>query len=302
MKHVHVGIVVVNWNLKDETLRCLHSLERLDLPDRVSCQVIVVDNGSNDGSARCIARRFPQTSVISLPSNTGFGAACNRAIDQLLAGTACDFVWLMNNDAIADPRSLSKLIQATEAFPSAGVLGPKIYYQHRPRTIWYAGARKRWGVLAATDTARGQVDRGQFEAVREVDYVFGAAMLIRRSVFERIGLFDERFFVYLEDMDFCLRAQQAGFSLVFVPQAHVWHKGSASTAQHKDFRKRHFVNSTVRFARKHTAPSLIPLAIVFWLSVLLRFVFADLARGDLSAVGSYWAGLVSGLKLKAYDG
>jgi hypothetical protein len=302
MKQVQVAIVVVNWNLKNETLCCLHSLERLDLPDRVSYHVTVVDNGSCDGSAQSIARRFPESRLISLPSNTGFGAGCNRAIEHLLAETGCEFVFLMNNDTVADPRALSELIQAAEAHPEAGILGPKIYYQHRPRTIWYAGARRRWGVLAAADTGRGQPDRGQFGVMREVDYVFGAAMLVRRSVFERVGSFDERFFVYLEDMDLCLRAQDAGFSLLFVPQAQVWHKGSASTAHDNGLRKHHFVSSTVRFVRKHTAPPLIPLAIAFWSLVLLRFVFMDVVRGNLSAVGSYWAGLVSGLRLKPSDG
>ena len=124
--------------------------------------------------------------------------------------------------------------------------------------------------------------------------MFGAGMLIRCSVFERIGLFDERFFLYLEDMDFCLRAQAAGFSLLFVPQAHVWHKGAASTANHNGFRKYHFVRSTIHFARKHNTWAMMPYTAAFWALVLLRFVVVDLTRGNLSAVRSYWAGLVNG--------
>lgn len=120
-------------------------------------------------------------------------------------------------------------------------------------------------------------------------------MFIRRNVFERIGLFDEQFFLYLEDMDFCLRAQKAGFSLFFVPQARVWHKGSASTANNNGMRKYHFVKSTVGFARKHTSLALIPPAFVFWMLVFLRFIIADLARGNLAVVRSYWSGLIDGL-------
>ena len=295
MTPAQVAIIVVNWKLKDDTLRCLKSLEDLDLPDAISRRVIVVDNGSGDGSATCIADAYPESELISLSANVGFGAACNKAIRGIMRDGECDYVFLLNNDAFVHPNVLTELVQAAETHPEAGILGPKIYYQDEPRTIWYAGARKRWGVLAAVDTGRGQIDRGQFGNLREVDYVFGAGMLIRRSVFERIGLFDERFFIYLEDMDFCLRAQAAGFSLLFVPQAHVWHKGSASTAENNGFRKYHFVRSTIHFARKHTAWALMPYAAAFWVLVLLRFVVMDLTRGNLSAVRSYWAGLVNGL-------
>lgn len=294
MTPAQVVIIVVNWKLKNDTLRCLKSLEGLDLPDAISHRVIVVDNGSGDGSAKCIADAYPESELISLSTNVGFGAACNVAIRQIMWDGDDDYVFLLNNDASVHPKVLAELVQAAEAHPEAGILGPKIYYQDDPRTIWYAGARKRWGVLAAVDTGRGQVDRGQFGARREVDYVFGAGMLIRCSVFERIGLFDERFFLYLEDMDFCLRAQAAGFSLLFVPQAHVWHKGAASTANHNGFRKYHFVRSTIHFARKHNTWAMMPYTAAFWALVLLRFVVVDLTRGNLSAVRSYWSGLVNG--------
>jgi GT2 family glycosyltransferase len=291
MTHPRVTTIVVNWRLQEETLQCLRSLECLDFPQRV----IVVDNGSDDGSAECVLRHFPHTELITLPCNIGFGAACNRAIDRVLEDATCEYLLLLNNDAVVHPRALSELVDVAQAHPEGGIFGPMIYYYDDPRTIWYAGARRRRGVLAAADTGRGQVDRGQFDAVRQVDYVFGAAMFIRRSVFERIGLFDEQFFLYLEDMDFCLRAQKAGFSLFFVPQARVWHKVSASTANNNGMRKYHFVRSTVRFAKKHTSPLFSLPAFVFWTLVLLRFILDDLVRGNLAVMRAYWSGLVSGL-------
>ena len=290
-----IGVIVVNWKLKHETLRCLRSLEKLERPELFSLRVIVVDNGSGDGSVQYIASAYPELEIIALPVNVGFGAACNIAINRIMKDVSCPYVFLLNNDAVVHSSALTELIQVAEAHPAAGILGPKVYYRDKPHMLWYAGARRRWGVLAAADTGRGRVDYGQFDAVREVDYVFGVAMLIRRSVFERIGVFDERFFIYLEDMDFCLRAQEAGFSLLFVPQTHVWHKGAASTAENRGMRKYHFVKSTIYFARKHTRSLLMPLAFVFWSLVLLRFVLLDLIHGNLSDVRSYWAGLVEGL-------
>ena len=291
MTHPRVTTIVINWGLQEETLKCLRSLEQLDLP----CRVIVVDNGSGDGSVEYIARHFPQIELIALPSNVGFGPACNLAITRVLQDETCNYIFLLNNDALIHPRALSELLSTAQDCPKAGILGSKVYYHNEPDKIWYAGARKRWGVLAAADTGRGQTDHGQFDTLREVDYVFGTAMLIRRSVFERIGLFDEQFFLYLEDMDFCLRAQEAGFSLLFVPQAHVWHKGSASTANHNGMRKYHFVKSTVHFAKKHTSLASSLPAFIFWMLVLLRFIAIDLAHGNIAVIKSYWSGLVDGL-------
>jgi GT2 family glycosyltransferase len=174
-------------------------------------------------------------------------------------------------------------------------LGPKVYYHDQPERIWYAGARMRRGVLAAADTGRGQVDRGQFDQPSMVDYVFGTVMLIQRKVFESVGLFDERFFLYLEDLDLCLRAKKKGFSLLFVPEACVWHIGSASTAQHQEIRKFHYVKSTIIFLKKHLSRVVIPLALLFWSAVLIRMVIQDILRGNLSTLDTCWSALVSGL-------
>jgi len=203
-------------------------------------------------------------------------------------------VFLLNNDAVAHSCALTELVRVAEVHPEVGIVGAKIYHQDKPRTIWYAGARRRWGVLAAAGTSNGQLDRGQFDILHEVDYVFGAAMLVRRTVFETIGLLDEGFFLYLEDMDFCLRAQRAGYSLVFAPLAHVWHIGSASTIGNSGMRKYHLARSTVRFVRKHTSLAVMPLALGFWMLVLLRFVATDLVCGNLADIRSCWLGLVSG--------
>ena len=286
-----VTAVVINWRLQEATLRCLDSLTQLAPP----CHIIVVDNGSGDGSADTIACHCPEVELLRLSANIGFGAACNLAIRRALADTACDFVLLLNNDATIDRRALACLLLAAQTCPDGGIFGPKIYEHNGASTIWYAGARRRRGVLAAAGTGRGEIDGGQFERQREVDYVFGAAMLVRRTVFERVGLFDERFFLYMEDLDLCLRAQAAGFKLVFVPQAHVHHIGSASTSSNRELRTYHQVKSTIAFLRKHTVPTMILPVLMFWLLVGLRALLRELTRGQFSVVQSYWFGLADGM-------
>jgi len=307
MSNPNVTTIVVNWKLKERTAQCLHSLEQSEYP----CHILVVDNGSGDGSIEYIQERFPAVETLALPANLGFGRACNVAIRRAMQQTDCEFIFLLNNDAVIHPLALGRLVEMAQKNPQAGVLGPKIYYQDQSDgsssyRIWYAGARQRWGILAAADTGRGQVDHGQFDQTRQVDYVFGAAMLIRRSMLERIGLFDESFFLYLEDLDVCIRARQAGFSLLFVPQARAWHVGFASTSQNPALRRYHYIRSTVLFLRKHVSPVFILPALVFWMSVLLRMIVADLLRGDLHLVITCWLALSgvlfpSSAGIKSYD-
>ena len=296
MSQPEVSVVVINWRLKEETARCLESLRKSDYP----CNVVLVDNGSGDGSVAYLTKRFPHVKVIDLPDNLGFGAACNKAIAFILEETDSEYILLLNNDATIQADALAKLVNAAEANPEAGILGPKIYSNELPGHIWYAGARRRKVVLAAVDTGRGRRDRGQFDTRLEVDYVFGAAMFIRRCVFEQVGLFDKRFFLYLEDLDYCLRAQQAGFSLLFVPQAHIHHIGSASTNCRRSARRYHHARSTVIFLIKHIPPVYMLPVIGFWALVLIKTIALDLLRGETVPWRAYGSGVANGLR-KAFN-
>jgi GT2 family glycosyltransferase len=287
-----ISTIVVNWNLKEVTARCLEALERSETP----CRTIIVDNGSEDGSAAYLRERFPEVQVIGLSANVGFSGACNIAIRQALLEDSCEYIFLLNNDATVEKNALRKLVQTAEAHPKAGILGPKIYYQNEGGKIWYAGARRRRVVLAAKVIGRDEMDRGQFDLPRAVDYVFGAGMFVRREVFEDTGVFDERFFLYLEDLDFCLRAGKAGYSLLYVPEAELEHVGSASSAQNPAIRRYHHARSTLLFLAKHLSPLSIPAAAVFWTGVGLKMIGRDLVDGNPQLIRTYLAALNDGLR------
>jgi GT2 family glycosyltransferase len=282
-------IIIVNWNLKEHTAACIRSVHKTGYP----CQILVVDNGSQDGSANFITHRFPDVSVLALPHNSGFAAACNTAVHAGV-NAQTKYVLLLNNDTIVHQDFFVELISAAEAHPQAGILGPKVYSATDPRRLWHVGARRRRWVLAAVNSGRNQWDDGQFDQMREVDYIFGCAMLIRRAVIESIGVLDTRFFLYLEDMDFCLRAQAAGYRLLLVPQAKMWHHGAASTVQNPGLRKYHLARSTVYFLKKHAARIWFPAAAVFWTLVFLRELSIEFWRGDLDGVRAYVLGLLNG--------
>jgi len=299
MKKPNVKVIIVNWKLKDETVRCLYSLEKSTYP----CEVVVVDNGSKDGSTNYITDQFPNIEIIELETNIGFGSACNYAIKRLLKQSNFDYVLLLNNDSVIHPEMIGKLVDVAENQPEVGIFGPKVYYGNGPNQniLWYAGARSRKSVLAAADTGRGDIDRGQFDSRLQVDYVFGAAMLIRRSIFQRIGLFDERFFLYLEDLDFCLRTRQAGIPILFVPKAHVYHQGSASTRKDPALRKYHYSRSTILFLRKHNRSLNILLGLVFWILVFIKTAMGDIVKGEISTLNAYFTGLINGLSNNNLD-
>ena len=187
------------------------------------------------------------------------------------------------------------LYQAAESNPGAGILGPKIYYQGHTKKIWYAGSQRRAGVMAAKVPGRGEIDRGQFDQLQDVDYIFGASMFIRRQVFETTGLFDERYFLYLEDLDFCLRARGAGYTLLYTPQARVWHVGSASTAQNLALRRFHHVRSTLLFLKKHVKWIWALPAALFWSGVLVRMISRDLLEGNPYLLRAYGSALAQAI-------
>ena len=295
MIQAKVASIIVNWKLKEDTVNSIRSLNRLEVPT----SIIVVDNGSNDGSAEYITRHCPDVELIVLPSNIGFGPACNCAISKVLKEKKYDFIFFLNNDATVNSDTLSEFINAAQIYPEAGIFGAKVYYSDKPDTIWYAGARRRQGVLAATDMARGQLDYGQFEDCHEVDYIFGAAMLVRCDVFEKIGFFDNRFFLYLEDLDLCIRAQKAGFDLVFVPDAKVWHKGSASTSKNIALRRYYMAKSTIHFLRKHATPVTRLPIFILWVFIYLNDIFSDLIRGDMASFKACWSGFLHGVSEKS---
>jgi GT2 family glycosyltransferase len=211
--------VTLNWNGGDDTLRALESLAGIE--------TIVVDNGSTDGSDGEIERRFPAVELIRAGENLGFAGGNNVGIRAALERGA-DWVLLINNDAIAGEGLAGALARAAAARPDAGLLACKIYLEGD--VLQYAGASFNAALgYSGRLEGYGRRDDGRWEELRDVGRADGAAMAASRAAIERVGLLDEELFAYVEDVDWSLRMRAAGFAVVFVPDAKVWHAGSAST-------------------------------------------------------------------------
>jgi GT2 family glycosyltransferase len=218
---VKLVAVVVNWNGGDETQAALASLSGLE--------VICVDNGSTDGSDASVAERFPDVELIRTGLNLGFSGGHNIGIRRALDRGA-DWVLLLNNDAVADAGLPAALADAARARPDAGVLACKVFFSQPNDVLMYAGGSVHlllgwWG----RQEGFGHRDDGSFDVLRDVDRATGAAMAVSREAIAAAGLLDEQLFAYAEDVDWCLRIRAAGFGVIFVPGAKVWHVGSAST-------------------------------------------------------------------------
>lgn len=219
-----ISIILLNWNGKSDTLACLASLEKLSYSHY---EVIVIDNGSTDDSPAAIRSLYPQHFLIEAGQNLGFAEGNNRGIQQALKNGA-DLIFLLNNDTIVAPNLLESFIDTFRTHPEAGILGAKIFLYTERDTLDHLGGT--WNAKTGTFQLVGlhQKDNDQWQDPQELDYVCGAGLIVKRSVFETIGYLESRFFLIWEESDLCFRARKAGFKALTCPKAHLWHKVSAS--------------------------------------------------------------------------
>jgi GT2 family glycosyltransferase len=222
-----VGIVLLNWNQPADTLACLESLSRLEYG---AFEVVVVDNGSTDGSPEVLRQAFPDVTLIENDRNLGFAAGNNVGIQYLL-DHAAEYVLLLNNDTEVPPSLLRRLVDVAQSDPRIGIVGPKILYYQPNDVIWSAGGQiDRLG--RSSHLRFDEVADDRDLSPRDVDYVTGCALLIKRQAIEKVGALDERFFIYYEEAEWCARVHRAGYRIVYVPQAHMWHKIQQAARNH----------------------------------------------------------------------
>ena len=266
-----VSIIILNWNGWKDTVECLESLYRINYP---SYDVIVIDNGSKDGSVQKIkeyalgkiqvsSKFFDYTSrnkpirifeigeedakrgrfqkpfyektdperrmiLIRNRDNYGFAGGNNVGIKFALSSLNPEYILLLNNDTVVHPDFLMELVQIAEIDKRIGVVGPKILYYKNPKTINSVGARVNWIFGSSENIGEGAEDHGQYDLVGERNAILGACMLIRKTSLFDAKLFDENFFILLEETDLCIRIKTHKYRVMYTPSAKVYHKGEQS--------------------------------------------------------------------------
>jgi GT2 family glycosyltransferase len=275
MTSPRVFIIILNWNGLEDTLECLASLASLDYP---AYDVVVVDNGSTDGSVRAIRACFPLVMVIENEENLGFVGGNNVGLRYALDSGA-DYVLLLNNDTVIDPRFLTELVRVTEADERIGIASPVIFYYDAPDEIWTAGAAIDWATGSTQRLRAGEAAR-EDETYFDVDFVSGCALLAKREVVEKTGFLDSDFFLYYEEADWCVRARNEGFCIVCVPEARIWHKVSRSVGVSSPVISYYMARNALLFLRKHLTGVQWVLSSVRHLVSMARSVLSAYVRHD----------------------
>jgi hypothetical protein len=250
-----LSIIIVNWNTHELLVQCLQSIaENVRTCERVNVETFVVDNASTDGSAEMVRERFPWVRLIENAENVGFARANNQALREATGRYAV----LLNSDAELLPGTLQTLVDFMDAHPEAGACGPLLFNGdgqslqpscHPVLTPW----REFWR-LAFLDRviprATYPMERWERSQPREVEVIKGACLVLRREALDQVGVLDEQYFMYTEEMDLCYRLAHDGWKLYWVPQARVIHHGEASSKQVAEEMYLQLYRSKVQFHRK----------------------------------------------------
>jgi GT2 family glycosyltransferase len=236
-----IALITVNYNGEKDTLELLESLKKLDT-NGLEVKTVVVDNGSGDNLAKTVLEKYPEVVLLQNGQNLGFSGGFNRGLRYGMAWEA-DYFLIVNNDAlISDPDLLIKLITTSSSQDDIGIVAPKIYFApgyefHKDRykkeevgkVIWYGGGEFDWDNVMSKHLGIDEVDNGQFNEVKEIGFVSGCCLLIKKEVLEKAGFLDERFFAYFEDNDYQQKAIKKGFKLFYDGSTSIYHKVSQTS-------------------------------------------------------------------------
>lgn len=238
MKHIFVSLI--NFNGKKNTLACLDSLRDIK-KDNFKLTILVIDNASEEKfDLRSGSIGDIPLVIIRNEKNLGFSGGHNVGIKYCLENGA-DYVLILNNDTYVDKSFLEELLKVARSDEKIGILAPKIYFApgfefHKERyskkelgkVFWYAGGVMDWSNVIGRHRGVDNIDKGQFDKTEETELATGCCMLIKKEIFEKAGMFDDKYFLYYEDADLSIRAKEKSFKIVYVPKSVIWHKNASS--------------------------------------------------------------------------
>lgn len=242
-----VYIIILNWNGLRDTIECVESCLRLVYP---TFSIVLVDNGSSDGSEEALRTMFPEIKLIQTGANLGYAGGNNAGIRYAIQEGA-DYIWLLNNDTVVAPDSLGALTAMAETDQTIGMAGSKIVSYSKPSRILYAGGRIDMATGETEHIGYGCEDSGLYDQPCDTDYITGCSMLVGRRLIEDIGLMDEAYFLYFEETEWCVRAANRGYRLVYAPRSVVSHKESVSVRRFENLPIYYLTRNRLHFLQRN---------------------------------------------------
>lgn len=291
MRNKKVGVVVVHYGDKKDTFECLRSLKKTNYPNT---KYYIVDNGTNSLKNEEIHRILPSAILLIDKQNRGFSVGCNRGIQKALKDN-CSYVLILCNDLIVTSDIVQALLKPM-IDPTIGITGSAITYYKQRGKIWFAGGYVNRFFCYTRHTHMNR-PIGVFQHDSLTDFITGTALMIKREVFQEIGLFSDAYFLYFEDVDFCIRAKQQGFSVKIITKPLVFHKVSASTGIKGEnklnvLRAYYYARNPFIFMKKNNYPKISG----YLGQIAIRLPYNMFNLADFKAGMSYIKGFVDGTK------
>jgi len=265
-----ISVVVLCYNGVQLTLGCLESILKQDYGN---VEVVLVDNGSTDGTISLVTEKFPQARWVQNHQNLGYAMGNNKGIEYALASEA-EAVFLVNNDTRLHETCISNLVKSLKADPKIGVIGPMVYTWDGNKTISSAGGMVNWRMAYAANVGMGEKDAGQYQG-RYVDFINGCGILVSREAIKRTGGLDPTFFMYWEETDWCLRVKKSGFEVYFEPAGEMEHKAPIVSTELGPTTLYYMTRNRFLFFYRHSPASIKPISLARALKGTLKGILEN---------------------------
>jgi GT2 family glycosyltransferase len=263
-----VGVVIVNHNLKESLRETLESFRKVNYPD---LRIVVSDNASSDGAPEMVRQLFPEVHLLAHKEEQGYARAASLGMAFLADKTK--YIFSTTNDVLVDPEMINVLVDFAEDHPKAGVLGTKIYFYDRPNVLWHAGGRLNPIHGHTRHFGWNRKDHPRYNQVRECDYVTGCGFLLRTEVLKKVGFFKEDFVFYSEDAELCYRIREAGYQILYVPAARMWHKTGTTLARNRPVQLRYSTRNGLYLIQRYRV-GYYPMSLIIHLLFVSSFKMA----------------------------
>jgi GT2 family glycosyltransferase len=243
-----IYIILINYNGYKDTIECVQSLRKINYENY---KIIIVDNASTDDSIFHLKNSLKECILIESKYNFGFAGGNNLGIQYALK-TNAEYILLLNNDTIVEPNFLGNMIEPLYNDKNIGIVGSKIMYYPQKNVIWYGGGKIDWFKFVGVHFGMKEIDKGQCDNSKEIDFMTGCCMLIKKEVFEKVGLLADEYFMYFEDVDYCVRSKQAGYKIWYNHKAVIYHKvGLSAGGEESPFSIKWGTRNRILFMKKY---------------------------------------------------